>query len=528
MRIRWRGAALMAALLLGTLLAPSCSSSSKPAPSASAIDPAAPPSRDAVGTASIEGPVTGGKDAIVLGPGGFDLASVGYEQHEFFLSGKASSYTSSTPLTSDGLWNAVTTDGSADYTTRIVVRRPIDAAKFNGSVYVEWLNVSGGLDASPDWTYAHVELIRSGFAWVGVSAQKVGIEGGGNPLGATLALKNADPERYASLKHPGDDYSYDIYSQAGAAVWFQNDKVLGGLVPERVISIGESQSAFRLSTYVNAVAPLTKVFNGYLIHSRGKLGSALSASVPAPDPTLTRTDLRVPVLTFITETDLVGKGLGYVAARQPDTDTFRDWEVAGTAHADAYNLGIGDKDPGDRSGDAALFQAMLTPSAQVYGGIISCDSPINTGPHTYVLRSAVQQLDVWIRGGQPPRSHPRLEMLSPSEFRRDALGVAVGGIRTPQVDFPVATLSGVGQSGAGFCGLFGTTAPLSADQIATRVGPSATRGADPHDAFVQSWFSTLQINVLDLTIPEADVDALVSVARESSVLRDWKPNDGER
>lgn len=502
-----------------------CSSGGGSAPKAtSAIDTAAPPRRDAVGTPTVTGPITGGRGSIVLGPGGFDLASVGYEQHEYFLAGRANSYTSSEPLTTDGLWNSVATDGSADYTTRIVVRRPIDAAKFNGSVYVEWLNVSGGLDAGPDWTYSHVELIRSGFAWVGVSAQKVGISGGGNALGAALALKNADPERYAPLNHPGDDFSYDIYSQAGSAVWFQNDTILGGLEPERVIAIGESQSAFRLSTYVNAVAPLTKIFNGYLIHSRGKLGAALSSSVPAPDPTLTRTDQRVPVLTFTSETDLVGKGLGYAAALQPDADTFRDWEVPGTAHADAYNLGIGDNDPGDGTGDAALFQAMLTPSAEVYGGIISCSSPINTGPHTYVLRSAVHALDQWIRTGEAPPSHPRMEMSGPLDYVRDDNGITKGGIRTPQVDVPVAALSGVGQTGASFCGLFGTTVPIDANQLAMMT-PSAGAGSSAHDSFVTAWIASLDRAIDSGAILETDRAGLEATVRNSSVLRDWKPSN---
>jgi len=514
--------ALVGLLVVTTMLLGSCSSDSKSAAVESAIDAAAPPSATAVGTPAVAGPITGGKGNIILGPGGFDLASVGYEQHEYFLSGRANSYTSSEPLSTDGFWNSVTTDGSADYTTRIVVRRPTDAGKFNGSVYVEWLNVSGGLDAGPDWTYAHVELIRSGYAWVGVSAQKVGIVGGGNPLGATLALKNADPERYAALNHPGDDFSYDMYSQAGSAVWFQSDKVLGGLKPERVIAIGESQSAFRLSTYVNAVAPLTKIFNGYLVHSRGKLGAALSASVPAPDPTLTRTDLRVPVLTFSTESDLVGKGLGYAAALQPDSETFREWEVPGTAHADAYNLGIGDNDTGDGKGDAALFQAMLTPSAEVYGGIISCTLPINAGPHTYVLRSAVNELDRWIRTGEAPRSHPRMEMSSPTEIARNSEGIAIGGMRTPQVDLPVAVLSGVGQSGAGFCGLFGTTVPLEENQLAMSI-PSNPTAADAHESLVQAWSVLLQGAVLDRVILDQDADHILAAVQNSPVLRGWKP-----
>ncbi|CAB4324257.1 MAG: hypothetical protein F2520_09985 [Actinobacteria bacterium] len=514
---------LTAVLVVLALVVGACSSGSGSGSSAkSAIDPATPPKQDAVATATVTGPITTGNGKIVLGPGGFDLAKVGYEQNEYFLAGRANSYTSSEPLTTDGLWNSVTTDGSADYTTRIVVRRPIDAAKFNGSVYVEWLNVSGGLDASPDWTYAHVELIRSGYAWVGVSAQKVGISGGGNPLGATLALKNADPVRYEPLNHPGDDFSYDMYSQAGAAVWFQSDTVLGGLKPERVIAIGESQSAFRLSTYINAVAPLTTIFNGYLVHSRGKLGAALSTAVPAPDPTLTRTDLRVPVLTFTTESDLVGKGLEYGKALQPDTETFREWEVPGTAHADAYNLGIGDNDPGDGSGDAALFQAMLTPSAEVYGGIISCTSPINAGPHTYVLRSAVNELDRWIRTGEVPRSQPRMEMTSPTEIARNSQGIALGGMRTPQVDIPVAVLSGIGQSGAGFCGLFGTTVPIEENQLAMSI-PMNPTAASAHEALVQAWSVVLQGAVLDRVILDADAEHILAAVQNSPVLRAWTP-----
>ena len=508
-------------LALVVLLA-ACSSGSSSSKPTTAIDPAGPPKADAVGTATISGPITGGSGKVVLGPGGFDLASVGYQQEEFFLAGRATSYTSDEPLSTDGVWNAVHTDGSAEYTTRVVVRRPVDASRFDGTVWVEWLNVSGGLDASPDWTYGHVEMIRAGAAWVGVSAQKVGIAGGGNALGAALALKNADPVRYEALDHPGDDFSYDIYSQAGAAVWFQHDTLLGGLKPERVIAIGESQSAFRLSTYVDAIAPLTKIFNGYLIHSRGKTGAALSASVPAPEPTLTRTDLRVPVLTFITETDLVGKGLQYAMAEQPDTETFRDWEVPGTAHADAYNLGIGDNDNGDGAADAALFQAMLTPPAEVYGGIITCSSPINTGPHTYVLRSALRALDIWIRTAEAPRSKPRIVMLSPTEIARGPGGIALGGMRTPQVDQPVAVLSGVGQTGTSFCGLFGTTVPIEENQLAMMV-PAAGPGATAHQSLVQSWTVMMQGAVLDNVILNEDGDHILAAVQNSPVLTTWKP-----
>ena len=72
-----------------------------------------------------------------------------------------------------------------------------------------------------------------------------------------------DPVRYGDLAHPGDAYSFDIFSQAGLlAAGAGVEDVLGGLVAERVIALGESQSAGFMTTYVNAVHPLAGVYDG--------------------------------------------------------------------------------------------------------------------------------------------------------------------------------------------------------------------------------------------------------------------------
>ncbi|MGZ4784725.1 MAG: alpha/beta hydrolase domain-containing protein [Acidimicrobiales bacterium] len=453
---------------------------------------------------TVTGPIgsgrgTVGKGRIVLGPPGVDLASVGYAEAEHFVSGTATSFTSDAPLASDGHWT-VRPDATAPFTTRIVVRRPVDPARFDGTVHVEWLNVSGGLDAAPDWTYAHVGIIRAGAVWVGVSAQVVGIDGrdAADDPGSFMALKVADPERYGSLAHPGDDFSYDIFRQVGETIRRDAATVLGGLDPERVLAIGESQSAFRLSTYVDAVAPTSSAYDGFLLHSRaaaaaplllGRRVNGLSRealpppTIAAPDPTLVRTDLTVPVLVLSSETDLVGEHLGYARARQPDSRWFRSWEVSGTAHGDAYQLGLGDADDGSGAADAALFAAMSDPPSSVYFGVITCGSPINAGPQTYVLRAALRALDTWVRTGEPPPSMPRLELDADSAgFAVDDWGNAIGGIRTPHVDAPVATLSGLGQSGDSFCALFGTTVPFDRARFAAAHGDRQTFLARWHAA----------------------------------------------
>ena len=472
---------------------------------AAAFDPAA------VGSVTVEGPITGGAGNVVLAAPVLDLAAVGYVQDEFFIAGTASAYASATPLTPDGMWK-VEPVAPTSFRTRMIVRRPADPVDFNGNVAVEWLNVTAGFDSSPDWTYAHTELIRAGWAWVGVSAQEVGIIGREGAI-VPLALQLADPVRYAALAHPGDSYSYDIFSQAGAAMRTQPELLLGGLDPARVVAFGESQSAFRLTTYINAVAPVANVFDGYLVHSRGSAGAPLSqaplAAVSPPDPTVLRTDLDVPVLTFLSETDVVADRLGYSRARQPDTDTLRAWEVPGSAHADLYNLGLGDLDDGSGTVDKELFAAMSSPPSSIYGGLITCDLPINTGPHTYVLRAAIAALDTWIRTGELPPSMPQIALDAAGGPLLDDLGIAQGGIRTPHVDAPVARLSGMGQTGSGFCGLFGVTAPFDAGTLSALY--------PDHDAFVSQWNAAVDAAVAAGVLLPPDADQLRTVAAASSI-----------
>jgi Alpha/beta hydrolase domain len=197
--------------------------------------------------------------------GGFDIRELGYGAEEFFISGTASSYAPAGELGPDGHWT-VTPSGSSDYTTRMVVLKPTDPTRFNGTVLVEWLNVSGGIDAPALWMMAHREILRAGYAYVAVSAQRVGVDGGESLLGVDMSLKSQDPARYGSLQHPGDALSYDIFSQTG--------ELARNVAPDvkHVVAVGESQSAMFLTTYINAVDPLARVYDGFLVHSR--FGSA--------------------------------------------------------------------------------------------------------------------------------------------------------------------------------------------------------------------------------------------------------------
>jgi hypothetical protein len=392
-----------------------------------------------------------GKPVLMLGA--YDLATVGYQQREFFISGQATSYRLDGPAGSDGAWKAVA-DAKAPFTTRIVVLRPTDPAKFNGTVLVEWLNVTAGQDTPADWMVAHREMIRKGYGYVAVSAQKVGVDGGAAIMQQGRPLKTLDPARYASLSHPGDAFSYDIFSQAGALV--KTNDLFGGLKPARVIGIGESQSAAFLTTYVNAVDPVARVYNGFFVHSRFGSGAAIDGArmtnadpkqpTSVPAHVRFRSDLRVPVLSLITETDLLGARLsGYHASRTPDTARLRVWELAGAAHADNYLFGGSFIDSGSKS--SAELAKVFVPTRHTAGGDVNV--PVNPGmPHHYVAQGAIAALDTWVRGGKAPAHGQPMKLAAGGRegvepvLAKDANGLAVGGVRTPWTDVPTIRLSG--------------------------------------------------------------------------------------
>jgi hypothetical protein len=376
----------------------------------------------------------------------------GWTETEYLFGGDAISYKATGELGEDGMWE-VAEDSSAPYRTRMIVRRP-DEADFSGVVLVEWLNVTAGADTSPDLGYVAEEIERAGHAWVGVSVQEVGVNGSDDPmvqLGPvdTRGLVAQDPERYGDLEHPGDAYSFDIFTQAGAAVADSVD-VLDGLTPTHVIAIGESQSAMFLTTYVNAVHPLVSLYDGFLIHSRSGWPADLLGEIIFLDGGVRmRTDLEEPVFLYATETDLTA--LGYVEARQQDSATVYTWEVAGTAHADAYSLSVSAGLPRDPS----------------LGSFIGCPTPINDGPQHETLQAALHHLVAWVVDGTTPPISPRLELEGQNTIARDELGIALGGIRTPQVDVPIRVLSGEPGVSEGFCFLFGQTLPLEPSVLAT-------------------------------------------------------------
>ena len=450
-----------------------------------------------------EGPITGGVHGWPFAHPLFDLADHGYVEEEFFLTGNATTYRQvpGSEWGRDGRWQPEPS-ALVPFRTRILVYRPADPERFNHTVVVSWNNVTAGYELfggeSP-------EIFEGGYAFVGATVQHVGVHGFPTNSQGLVAW---DPMRYGTLSIPSDDASYDIFTQVARAVGPNRDRVgidpLEGLDVRRVIALGASQSAGRLATYVNAIHPVERAYDGYFLQIYFGAGyplevgdAIININEPpkpgAPTPraglggtNIIREDLDVPVMVVNSELEAIS----CVGVRQPDTDRFRYWECAGTSHGS--------------------FQAAV-PRAAKYERDFGLPAPVldkmNRIPLTPLYDAALHHLKRWVDGGDPP---PPLRLIDfsgdPPEVVRDEHGIATGGIRYPQAEVPIAQNSAIPLGPGILLLLRGSSVPFD----------TATLDAlyDDESAYVEMFTAAARAAEKAGVLLSRDVEPLISAAHD--------------
>lgn len=368
----------------------------------------------AVPNPAVEGPIEGGIHGYPFNHSLVPLSGPGYSytENEYFFGGLA---------------HDLTTGAEAPYMSRMLVRLPTDPMKFNGTVIVEWLNVTGQEDLETSWPPAAQYMMKQGYGYVGVSAQLAGVCCG------PLTLKGWDPVRYAPLVHPGDTFSYDIFSQSIQALRdpLDNRAVLGGttgvdpmqgMTAKYIVANGASQSASELTTFIN---------DGY---TRGNINAFWITRGGGPFNTFS-----TPIFQLNEETA--------AAPTQADNPHFRLWEEAGTAHAPyVWYSYVWAENQRDVTGPGV-------PNP------IDTACKINRGSVDYSSRAQLSGIQNDLHTGEMPPSMPRLKRDSSGNVVRDPNGLAEGGVRQPFVQVPVAYNAGTG------CPLFGTYRPWTPAKI---------------------------------------------------------------
>ena len=357
----------------------------------------------------------------------YDLEPFGYEEQEWFVSGTATDAAGAT----------------APYTTRIIVTRPSDPADFNGTVMLDWTNVTAQFENAVDTMEAREMLMRDGYAYVHVSAQAAGV------CCTPLTPKTWDPVRYAALDHPGDTYAEDIFTQVAKAV--RDGEPMSGYEVDGLIAAGQSQSGGRLYRYVKDYLPAhpeaVGLIEGFLVHGSASGTKGFDHVLPAD----------VKVLHLLSDQE------ANVSAVKPDPN-YRLWEVAGTAHSD-YFIGyqsevgstgrvVGSAPKLTRAQYDEVIRAAGNYGEQPHPMQAACVLAGSTMPMHYAASAAIHHLDTWIGGGPAPANGPRFAFEG-GALARDQYGNAKGGIRLPPIDVPVASYRSTQ------CPLGGITVPFT-------------------------------------------------------------------
>jgi hypothetical protein len=393
-----------------------------------------------------------------------DLPKAGYVEEEFFVSGRANVY----DWAPDG--GIVVKTPDAPYTTRILLRRPADPARFSGNVIVEIGNIGRGFDFSFSWGVSHDHFMESGDAWVAITYSPENVE----------ALKKFDPARYASLSManptanercapaPGangvaaeapleEGLRWDMISQVGALL--KAARLGGPLAGFGVQRVYGTSHGGELATYIAIFHPRARlagdrpVYDGYIQHRHPAMTRLrqCGAAPAATDPRQILRNVGVPVIRVVSQTDVPGT----FARRREDSDMpgdqYRLYEVAGAPHADAsfypYMPTVADQ---RKTGFEAFLHSWPFPD--------QCEqetSLLRVPIMTYALDAAYANLTRWVRTGTPA---PRAERVAvenggtpQARVVLDQYGNAVGGVRTPYLDVPTSTYY-TSTKGPGLCG----------------------------------------------------------------------------
>ncbi|HET7506281.1 MAG TPA: alpha/beta hydrolase domain-containing protein [Kofleriaceae bacterium] len=456
---------------------------------------------------TVTGPIASTPTNFPFGAEGFDVmppVPTGYVVEEFFVSGTGRLY----EFTPTGIrvvspCPAAATSGCTQipYTTRFLIKRPRNPREFSGTVIVEPLNPSGGFDISAVWDRSRDHFVRNGDIFIGWSSKSVIVN----------ALKSWNPARYAALDWPylpfvpggnsgaNDGITFDIAAQLGA--WVKSNRAAGhplrGLAINHVFESGFSQDGGFTFTQADVFHALERmpgggpIYDGYVpMGTNGpsniNFGLTPAGALSATDPRRQMQPREVPVIHVDTETEIALGALSPTGLlfRRADgdarNDRYRLWEVPGAAHVSndfaepvtviqldlAQLLKIA---PSQLPPSGCTHQEFVPGPATGVPGVIDPDDY----PFAFVQNAAFERLTEWIEHDRPPPHAPQIQVdagATPRAIVRDAQGNALGGVRTPFVDAPLASYvptDTVAHTTAlsGFCVLDGYKVPFDAARI---------------------------------------------------------------
>jgi hypothetical protein len=195
---------------------------------------------------------------------------------------------------------------------------------------------------------------------------------------------------------------------------------------------------------------------------------------------------------------------GEANARQPNTDMFHAWEVAGTSHVDHHLR---------QSREPLELRDIGTSSEAAFASTCGVPTVGTRVPVQYVIASALDLLVKWVEKKSPPPVAPPLTTTSNGNqitITRDTNGIAQGGIRLSEVVVPTALNMGT-NSGPGACARWGYYKAFDIAML-NKLYPT-------HSAYVSAVEKATNENLRAGFILKADAERTIQEARDSAIGR---------
>ena len=403
-----------------------------------------------------------------------DLTAAGYVEEEFYLQGVAPAITAA----GESVFNV-------PYITRILVRRPKDPARFNGTVVIEpftWIGERGA-----GWILTKDYLIRNGYADV---AYTLNIN---KPEGDPKIM--TDPDWSSGRARPPDDMNLDFmrrfdyarYSPLG--LYYDPRRFLRGALPDPFVPQSQgigAELAWLLKSnrpdgplralktervYVNSWAVTAQVWMDYLDQGRhqqwrlpdgrplidaymlgkmefGSLGGEV-VRVPRQAPR------EAPFVNVYSQSELMTDVLaGTAAPEDSDDPQLRFYELTGVPHL--------------RPADLGTEEIELRASDIGKENDPQCVHLYEQEPEDVLVSALLAGMDTWVREGKPMPRAPRVQRKGTEVVRDLNTGNLLGGARPPWITVPAAAYMTEAET---HCGLvYDTKVPYDAQRLRAMYG----------------------------------------------------------
>lgn len=404
-----------------------------------------------------------------------DLDAYGYVEEEFYLQGVAPAITASgQPLL------------EAPYTTRILVRKPADPARFNGTVVIEPFSWFGERGAG--WILTRDYLLRRGYAYVGYTLNVNTPPVDPKFIADTPAAQAEQIAQYGRIVNFEFMRRFDYARYAPLGTYYDPQRFTRGDGPDPFLPQSQgigAQLALLLKSntaqgplaglavqrvYVNSWAVTAQVWMDYLDQGRHQQWR-MPDQTPLIDAYMTgrmaygevggdvirlprKMPDGVPFVTVYSQSELMHDVIEGINL-PPDTDTpqVRYYEVTGMPHL--------------RLADLGTEHSERLPADLDKGNDPRCQT-LYDEPAELVVSALLDGMDRWVREGKPMPRAPRVAREGKAAARDPATGNLQGGVRPPWVQVPSATYLTEQETGCGL--IYDTKVAYPKDVLGQRYG----------------------------------------------------------